>query len=120
VDLDVALEDEGRGLPPEVALAGFRVLQEALTNVSRHARARSVSISILCDDGDLVLSTYDDGRGFDPRAAAGDRGSGLQGMRERAALVNGTLEIRSVPSEGTRVLFRAPAAAARSATDPEA
>jgi len=107
VDLEIGLDEERTAVRPETALATYRILQEALTNAGRHAGARNVNISLYRDGAALVLSVYDDGRGFDAASLGGDRGSGLQGMRERAALVNGVLEIQSIPSEGTRIRFRA-------------
>ncbi|MBW2458660.1 MAG: PAS domain S-box protein [Deltaproteobacteria bacterium] len=107
-DLAVRLDDDSSPLPPDVALCAYRVLQEALTNVGRHAQAQQVDITIGHDDDGLVMSVYDDGRGFDPADEATQRHFGLAGMRERATLVDGTIELRSAPDEGTRVVLRIP------------
>lgn len=106
-NLDIQLSEEGAGLSPEIILCAYRILQESLTNVQRHAGAGEVSVSLVSDLTNLTLSVYDSGRGFDARSLNHLKGCGLEGMRERAGLVGGTLEIRSLPGQGTRVLFRA-------------
>jgi signal transduction histidine kinase len=99
-------------LPATIETAVFRVVQEAMTNVGRHARASSVAVELRAD-GDVVhLVVADDGVGFDADAARDRLRLGLLGMRERVALVGGTLEIESVPGHGTELRARIPAAAA--------
>jgi signal transduction histidine kinase len=97
-----------QGVAAEVETACFRVAQEAITNVLRHARARNVWLRLFCDCGRLALSVRDDGAGFDPQAArrrgAGGASLGLVGMEERAALAGGALELRSAPGQGTVLL----------------
>lgn len=105
--LDVRIQD-GIEVVPEVALSAYRILQEALTNVSRHSDASSVDISLLADPEGLVLSVYDDGHGFRIGEGEDRGGSGITGMKERANLVDGTIEIRSGQGHGTRVVFRSP------------
>ena len=99
-------------LDPAIATAAFRVAQEALTNVARHAGARRVRVSVRRRDGSLRLVVRDDGVGFDTGAALrrGARGAGLGllGMRERAALLGGRIDVRSLPGRGTRVLLTIP------------
>lgn len=98
--------------PIEVAL--YRVVQEALTNVQRHAHAQSVSVVLEKSDSSLTAIVEDDGRGFDPekdeqgneRPAA--RRLGLLGMQERMDIVGGTLAIESTPGQGTTVYARVP------------
>ena len=108
VDFDTDLDEEGGPLDPAVSICAYRVLQEALTNVSRHARARSVEVGLRCDEAGLSLTVYDDGDGFDPPSLLDAEGLGLAGMRERADLVDGTLEIRSSPGQGTRLHLTIP------------
>lgn len=79
----------------------FRIAQEALNNIARHARARSVLLRLVERDGRLQLQVVDDGVGFDP--AARPAGSGLSGMRERLRLFEGSLEVHSAPGNGTRI-----------------
>jgi signal transduction histidine kinase len=104
--------DEVGALPQEVEAAGFRIVQEALTNVARHAKARSVVIRLRRSRGWLELAVRDDGHGFnvtDARKRA-DAGAslGLAGMEERASLAGGQLEIQSIARRGTSVNVRFP------------
>jgi PAS domain S-box-containing protein len=102
----VARPEEIR-LGSAAATIAFRVAQEALTNVARHARARRVLVKLWTRGGQLWLIVRDDGIGFDPEAAlrrvAAGRGLGLLGMRERAALLGGRVDFRSVEGRGTEV-----------------
>jgi len=108
LNLEIHIDEDRYPVPPDVALCTFRVLQEALTNVVRHAEASEVDVTLVRDAGSLVLSVYDNGKGFDPERLAGAPGFGVEGMRERAQLVEGTLELQAAPNEGTRIVFRAP------------
>jgi PAS domain S-box-containing protein len=98
--------DGGAIVSSELALCVYRILQESLTNVSRHAGASKVEAQLSMLGLELVLLVRDDGKGFDPEHT-GD-GSGVAGMRERANLVNGKLSIVSERGQGTRVEFRSP------------
>ncbi|WP_412068101.1 PAS domain S-box protein [Rubrivirga sp. IMCC43871] len=88
--------------PTDVATAAFRVLQEALTNVARHAGASRVAVTLVMAPTTLRLVVADDGRGFDP-ARTRRRSLGLVGMRERAGALGGTLDVDGTPGQGTRV-----------------
>jgi signal transduction histidine kinase len=109
-------------LPSETETAVFRAVQEAITNIARHAHAESVLIQVAAQDGLLTIEIEDDGAGFDPARAAGGpgsmRGVGLLGMRERIGILGGTLQIDSEPGGGTRILMQVPAAAADGAARP--
>jgi two-component system sensor histidine kinase UhpB len=102
----------GAPLPPDLSIACFRVVQEALTNVVRHASARHVWIELSQAESGLELVVRDDGVGFDVVAAqeqAARRGSlGLLGMRERAAALGGSCEAGRAPGGGWRVRARIP------------
>lgn len=89
---------------PDVELVVYRVAQEALTNVLRHAEAAEVELEFKRRDGNLVLRIADDGRGIDAQAS---RGGGLQGMRERALLVGGQIAVRDL-DRGTEVSLLVP------------
>jgi signal transduction histidine kinase len=95
-----------------VELAVFRVVQEALNNVAKHARSRNVSLSVERFKDRLVASIEDDGVGFDAAQAldleAGRVNWGLVGMRERIEATGGSFEIESRPGEGTTILLRVP------------
>lgn len=100
-------------LPPEVEITLFRVMQEALSNIAKHAHAHRVEVSIERYDDDLVVAhVQDDGIGFIPakylQTQEGLRGMGLLGMRERTALLGGTLTIESTPGRGTRLRIQVP------------
>jgi signal transduction histidine kinase len=101
-------------LSPEVNTAAFRVAQEAVTNVLRHARAGNVWVSLASGPSNVELSVRDDGRGFDVmrlrRAPAAS--FGLSSMEERVRLVGGLIEIRTSPGAGTEVWARFPTASA--------
>ena len=105
-----ALRD--RPLPADVGSTLYRVVQEALTNVAKHAGARQVSVVVEKPDGEVRLIVEDDGRGFDVEATATRtrtaRRLGLAGMRERAALVGGSVAIESTPGAGTTLYVRLP------------
>lgn len=108
-DIDIRLDvgaGEERHYGNKLATTLFRIVQESLTNVVRHAGASRVDISLDCQDGLHTLTIADDGRGFDP--GAGGPGLGLVGMRERAYMCGGLLELSSRPGEGTVVVARVP------------
>ncbi len=91
-----------------IATAAYRITQEALTNVARHADAGHVDVQLGLNTSSLLLVVSDDGRGFDTAALGDAEGLGLAGMRERAALAGGTLEVQSRLLSGTRVEFKVP------------
>jgi two-component system NarL family sensor kinase len=91
-----------RPLPPSVEAALYRICQEALTNVARHAGAERAAVRLVATPDRVRLVVEDDGRGFDASEVPEDR-HGIVGMRERAEVLGGTLEVRSGPGEGTRI-----------------
>jgi PAS domain S-box-containing protein len=91
-----------------VATAAYRITQEALTTVARHANASRVEVTLLGKDSTLTLATADDGKGFNTLDLTETEALGLAGMRERAGLVGGELEVQSQPEKGTRVKFKVP------------
>jgi signal transduction histidine kinase len=99
-------------LPGTLETALYRITQEALTNVARHADAHAVSLLLEARRGAVTLIVEDDGRGFDVTQRLGatrdERNLGLFGMRERATLVGGTLTIESTPGHGTTVYVEIP------------
>jgi len=96
---------EGRRFSPEVETAAYRIVQEALTNVARHAKVAEVAVRLWVDENTLGLRIEDRGAGFDPEATlSGAASSGLAGMRERAALLGGRLTVTSTPGSGTQVM----------------
>jgi signal transduction histidine kinase len=99
LECEARLELPG-ALAPEVETTVYRLVQEALTNVARHARATRVTVDVVEEDGAVRIVVADDGRGFDPDAPAA--GFGLRGMRERVQLAGGTLEL-ATGEAGTRL-----------------
>lgn len=112
----VSVEMETSGLPdrlpPHLETALFRIFQEAISNIVRHASASQVKLSLIIEHGILKASIFDDGVGFDLKAVKTDgveeRGLGILGMRERATLVGGEVEIDSAPGSGTRLQVTIP------------
>jgi PAS domain S-box-containing protein len=102
---------ERQTIPPlsnRVATVAYRIAQEALTNVARHAAADHVEVTLVVEGASLVLTVSDDGKGFDPALLTENEGLGLAGMRERAALVGGVLEVVTTLGEGTRITLDIP------------
>jgi signal transduction histidine kinase len=95
--------EEGDRLPPAVGTALFRIVQEAMNNVARHARARRVDVTLERQSACVTLRIADDGQGFDPQASRSDGHLGQWSMRERAEQLGGCFEIRSAPGQGTVV-----------------
>nr|BBH95270.1 hypothetical protein KTA_34690 [Thermogemmatispora argillosa] len=99
-------------LPAEMETVLYRIVQEALTNTARHANATRVSIVLREEEGAVYATISDNGCGFDVEALmktpGQERGLGLAGMQERAVLLDGTLEIKSRPGEGTTIEVRLP------------
>jgi signal transduction histidine kinase len=94
-------------LPSEIETALYRIVQESLTNVVKHARASSVSVLVTRKSGSVVAVIEDDGRGFDAGASR-DAGLGLVGMEERVALLNGRLQVESGGGAGTTIVAEVP------------
>lgn len=95
-------------LPPESEAVVYRVVQEAVHNAQKHARAAAISIVMRRNDGMLTTLVEDNGKGFDPALIQPGRGLGLIGMRERAELVEGRLVVESAAGAGTRVRLEVP------------
>ncbi len=97
-------------LTPEIETVLYRIAQEALNNVAKHAEAKSVAVVLERRATQVSLIIEDDGVGFDLQQVLGanDKGLGLVGLRERAALVGGMVEIESQPDEGATMFVRIP------------
>jgi signal transduction histidine kinase len=99
----------GRRFAPEIETAVYRIIQEGLTNVARHAHVAEAAVHIWTDDGSLGLQVEDEGTGFDVRAVlAAHRSSGLSGLQEQAELLGGELTIESTPGAGTVITVELP------------
>ena len=103
----MSLEGGPRRLPPAVDLAAYRVVQESLTNVVRHAGASRAEVTVTLSDGRIDLEVVDDGRGGPGNGSVG-AGQGIPGMRERVGALGGTLEAGPRPGGGFRVRANLP------------
>ena len=95
-------------IPQDCGLCLFRVTQEALRNLARHAQASTAKVSVRCLDGGLQLAVSDTGIGFDPAQHRHRPSLGLASMRERVRLVGGELDIESAPGQGTTIVAWVP------------
>jgi signal transduction histidine kinase len=105
--LHFSISGEERALSPDAELNLFRITQEALSNVQRHAQAHNARVQLSFEEGQVRLLMQDDGRGLSPEdlhdPSNGDGGFGLIGMKERASLLGGEMRVSSIPGEGTQV-----------------
>jgi len=108
VDCRLYVSDAVDALGDDVRLNLYRIVQETLTNIARHAGASEAHVDLRVKEDGIHLTIRDDGCGFDPDAQAD--GIGLAGMRERMDLLGGSMRIESAPGKGTRLFFRAPQA----------
>jgi signal transduction histidine kinase len=99
-------------IEPEAATAVFRIFQETLTNIARHANAKHVKVRLSREGSKLALEVHDDGLGIDLARLADGGSLGILGMRERAMVLGGDLTITGEPGKGTTVTVRIPATAA--------
>lgn len=107
-ELPVDVQVDEVTLSPERALAVYRLVQEALTNIAKYANAHRVTVSLRRDRDHVQVTVQDDGQGFDPAAVKPSGSHGLQGMRFRIRSCGGDVTIRSAPGEGTTVEARLP------------
>ena len=101
--MDVA---PGSVVPAPADIEVFRIFQEMLSNVGRHAQASHITVSIHADDQQLSIRVQDDGRGAEPRAFEAANAYGIMGMRERALRLNGSIHIQSKPGQGCTMELR--------------
>lgn len=108
--IQCALKAPAAGIPltPDVAITVFRIVQEALTNVAKHARASRVKVALDIESDTLVVGVTDNGQGLPDTAAPRSNGFGVLGMTERAAALGGALIVAPAPRRGTRVCLRVP------------
>jgi two-component system CheB/CheR fusion protein len=110
IQIEFAHRGVPEAIPFEVALCLYRVAQECLHNIAKHSGAREAKLTLRGDKEGLLLSVIDNGEGFDPRLAAGQRGLGIVGIRERVRLAGGTVSIASKPGHGVQIDVRIPPA----------
>ncbi|MDD5330224.1 MAG: PAS domain S-box protein [Sulfuricella sp.] len=107
IECDLRLPEEELKLDEKLSTTLFRIMQESLTNVAKHAEASQIGIVLSTWDESLMLTIKDNGKGFDPRVRKA-KSFGLIGIRERAAMLGGKAEITSAPGKGTTVRVRLP------------
>jgi signal transduction histidine kinase len=112
-DVDFVGNLRGKRLPAPIEITLYRVLQEAMTNIAKHANAERITVALEADPGGVRLVVEDDGTGFDDAATVTPerptRGFGLLGIRERLAAVGGSLTIETAPNRGTALFCQIPA-----------
>jgi PAS domain S-box-containing protein len=108
VVVNYRVENISREVPPNVAVCLYRIVQEALRNISRHAGATEVAISLVGENQAIRLSIRDNGKGFDPAQKTSQVGLGLDSMKERAYIIGGDFSAKSQPGQGTVIEVLAP------------
>jgi signal transduction histidine kinase len=108
IKCNLALEFDDHDLDRNLATAVFRVFQEAITNVARHSHATRMSIKLREEEGNLILTIADNGRGIEEEEKDNVKSLGLMGMRERAQAFEGNVEINGVRGKGTTVVVHFP------------
>ena len=107
VEMETAILPEN--IPKELEITVYRILQEALNNIEKHAEATLVKLHFAQENARIAIKINDNGKGFDVFLGGGESGgAGLNNMKERAALVDGVLKLRSIPHSGTEVLLELP------------
>src|ERR1700724_201799 len=114
IQVDFHHSNLDRRFGPQAEITAFRIVQEALTNVARHAGVMKVEVEVWADSKTLAARIEDDGRGFSVDGALARYSCGLAGMRERGRLVRGALTIKSRPDSGTRLSLQLPLSASAS------
>src|SRR5205807_3381602 len=108
IKCQLVLPQEPLNLDPERSTAIFRIFQESLTNVTRHAQATGVEATLEIAEDQLIFRVHDNGKGFDPEEAKAKKSLGLVGMQERALLLQGEVRIEGIPGSGTTMILRIP------------
>ncbi|MCU4164629.1 sensor histidine kinase [Carboxylicivirga caseinilyticus] len=101
-------KDLHQNLNPEITHQVFRIIQEALLNIQKHADASCIEIQLITHDNELILTIDDNGKGFDPYAVNSNKSNGLFNMKTRVQALDGTFEISSQPNKGTHILVAIP------------
>lgn len=107
IEARLQIDDDFSRLPSEVEISIYRIVQECLTNIHRHAGSPTARIRVERHASEIEIEVEDNGKGISDKKSASGRGVGLSGMRERARLLDGTLEIKS-DGKGTTVIARLP------------
>ncbi|HEY6927521.1 MAG TPA: sensor histidine kinase [Steroidobacteraceae bacterium] len=105
---DIHLPDEGGEIPKEIAIALFRIVQEGVNNIIRHAEARHVVLDLVADSEEYAFTLHDDGRGFNPKISRESWPHGIMGMQHRVRALGGRFSLESAPGKGTTLRVSVP------------
>jgi signal transduction histidine kinase len=108
IQADLKLPDDSAGIPKDIAIALFRIVQEGLNNIIRHADAKHVSLELTADTEEYAFTLHDDGRGFNPNDARDSWPHGIMGMRHRVRALGGRFALESAPGKGTTLRVAVP------------
>ena len=108
IQTNLRLPDESATIPKDMAIALFRIVQEGLTNIIRHANAKHVTLELDAGEGGYVLALSDDGQGFDPDGTQGPWRHGIMGMQHRVRALSGHFSLQSTPGRGTTLKVTLP------------
>jgi signal transduction histidine kinase len=109
VATDIRLPDDGARIPKDIAITLFRIVQEGLNNIIRHAGAQHVSLELTTGGGEYAFTLQDDGSGFDPNSARDSWSHGIMGMQQRVRALGGKFSLESAPGRGTTLRVTVPA-----------
>ncbi len=111
IQADIHLPDDGAAIPKEIAIALFRIVQEGLNNIIRHAGARRVVLDLAVDDEAYAFTLHDDGCGFNPKMSRESWPHGIMGMQHRVRALGGRFSLESALGKGTKLHVTVPRAA---------
>jgi signal transduction histidine kinase len=109
IQADIRLPEDGDAIPKSMAITLFRIVQEGLNNIIRHADARHVTLELTAVAGEYAITLTDDGRGFDPNSARDSWPHGIMGMQHRVRALEGQFSLESAPGSGTTLRVTVPA-----------
>jgi len=109
VTTDIRLPDDGEPVPKEIAITLFRIVQEGLNNIIRHAGAKHITLELTDGGGEYAFTLRDDGRGFDPNSTRDRWPHGIMGMQQRVRALGGQFCLESTPGSGTTLRVTVPA-----------
>jgi signal transduction histidine kinase len=106
---EIRLPEDGAPIPKDIAITLFRIVQEGLTNIIRHAGAKHITLELTDGGGEYAFTLQDDGRGFDPNIARDSWPHGIMGMQQRVRALGGRFSLESAPGRGTKLQVAVPA-----------
>jgi signal transduction histidine kinase len=109
VTVDIRLPEDGAPIPKEIAITLFRIVQEGLSNIIRHAEAKHIDLELTDGGGAYAFTLQDDGRGFDPNSTRDAWPHGIMGMQQRVRALGGQFSLESAPGRGTKLRVTVPA-----------